>query len=342
MGNRFSDTIREIPVIQIRPNAIIEYLEPVCGYYGHGGESHIEEANKAKEEAYSGELKDAAAKRLKKAVNLLVMSSEKGYIYNPVTQKQQYFQIAFITLTISSKYQLLTASEAHKRLLEPFLQWLRRVKKCNSYIWKAELQARGQIHYHITLGRFILFNEIRDKWNYLQRQAGLLEDYYEENKHYNPNSTDVHSVKGIRNICSYLCKYIAKEQSSNSVMKAEFGKEQPLKEAEVWGNLLSCYPINNIRDVRTVGKVWDCSNNLKKGKYYTTGLSQSHESILEEALKNRVSKLIKGGRYKIHLLGKKESTEVLSEIEKDEFKRQMRNIQEDILIEGKKGSEATR
>lgn len=133
-------------------------------------------------------------------------------------------------------------------LLKPLLQWLSKVKGFQFYIWKAELQARGQVHYHITSNQFIYWKELRDKWNYLQRRAGYLDNYYKKHGHYNANSTDVHKVYNDENISGYLEKYISKTQSGAAIN----------------------------------GKIWDCSNSLKGKKLFETNYYPYHQKDIME------------------------------------------------------------
>lgn len=197
---------------------------------------------------YSGKMTVGAKKRLTKAVSLLVQASPTRYIYNPVSQRKQRFKLSFITLTVSSSDRMLTAKEAHKLLLEPFLLWLRRHESVTSYVWKAELQKRGQIHYHITTDQFVMYTRIRDKWNELQAIHGLLDEYRAKHGHNNANSTDVHSVKKVNNFERYMVKYMSK---------------------------------SNDNDEATDGKVWDCSVNLKRHKYYTTAVTYGIERTIK-------------------------------------------------------------
>lgn len=331
MGNRLPDTIaNSIAIIQIRPQCIVEYYECLVRGRRWPHFDHIEEANEAKEELYGGQITSGSAKRLKKAVNLLIMSSVKEWIYNPCTQKHQPFQLGFLTLTISDKYCFLTAEECYDRLLKYFLQWLRRVKKCTSYIWKAELQQRGTIHYHLTVNKFIEHGDIRHKWNELQQREGLLTDYYQEHGHYQPNSIDIHSVLTVNNVAAYICKYVAKEQDADPIMKVESTNDSPLKEDERWGNILSCYPENHIHTVRTKGKIWDCSENLKKKKYWTTVMNSNHDKILAEAELQGLTKVIQGDNYKLHLMNESDPLEVLSEDEIKEFNQHMKEVREGV------------
>lgn len=318
--------VRSIPVIQIRPNAIIEYQEWLQLGRRSFTSSQIAELEKKLENAYSGQMTDNAAKRLKKAINLLIMSTPRKWMYNPVTQQSQIFHLAFLTLTVSAKHTFLTADEAYNRLLKHFLQWLRRTKKVNSYIWKAELQKRGQIHYHITMGNFVLFNEIRDKWNELQRREGLLDEYYEEHKHYDANSIDIHSVMKIDNLAAYIVKYMAKGTEKDPVMLVDCAKDQPLRDDEIWGAILSGYPANTIAEARTVGKVWDCSTSLKKAKYWNTALEPAHEWTLQKAAGEGLIKTIDGGHYKIHIMKDQNPLEILSSSELERYKTHMEAI----------------
>lgn len=230
--------------------------------------------------AYSGQVTKGARKRITKAVSLLIQSTPKRRVYNPVIGKNHSFQLSFITLTVSSIDRLITAKDAHKLLLEPFLLWLRRHHQMKSYVWKAENQLRGQIHYHITTDAFVVHTALRDKWNELQLKAGLLDDFEKRRGHRNPNSTDIHSVKKIKNMESYLVKYMSKPGNRTKALSTwikKYGKKASA------GKNYTALPKNyfkHIYNARTIGKVWDCSKNLKEAKYFTTALVFDIERII--------------------------------------------------------------
>ena len=198
--------------------------------------------------AYSGQMTTGARKRITKAVNLLTMIATPKRIYNEVLQREVTHRLSFITLTISENTRNLTAKEAYKTLLEKFLLWMKRTKGVKHYIWKAELQNRGQIHYHITTTSFLNWKEIRQKWNRLQIEAGLLEDFYARYGHNDPNSTDVHEVYTKKDLTSYLIKYVSKAG----------GKED-----------------------KTTGKLWDCSESLKDNNYPDYEFTDQQQRFLE-------------------------------------------------------------
>ena len=187
-----------------------------------------------REKAYSGKVTKGAAKRITKAVNLLVMFAPRRMVFNEFVGKEVEHKLSFITLTVSDNTQNYTAKEAYEKLLKPMLRYLVRNCGMSTYIWKAELQKRGQIHYHITTPSFISYVQIRKEWNRLQRISGMLDSFYDRYGHCDPNSTDIHKVFKLDDITSYLIKYLAKAESEKDSTK---------------------------------GKVWDCSLNLKQAKY---------------------------------------------------------------------------
>ena len=230
---------------------------------------------------YSGTVSTHVKKRIQKAVDLFLQLSPKRILFNPVTQNSYPFQLSFITLTISNNDFTIPGKQAYELLLKPFIQWLTKTKKVSTYIWKAEMQKRGQIHYHITLNQFIHFKEIQEKWNYLQRKNNLLDMYYLNNSHYNPNSTDVHSVKNIKNISGYLTKYLSKTGSESFEETYYNSKEVVLVDEVYEGNILSCYPACEFHRYEIGGKTWDCSDNLRGKKFYDMMIDSKAGSMLD-------------------------------------------------------------
>jgi hypothetical protein len=251
-----------------------------------------------REKKYSGNMSAGAKKRLTKAITLLVQCSKKRWIYNEVCKKMVLHQLAFITLTVSDPQQKLSGKEAYSKLLSHFLAWLRRTKKVNTYIWKAELQQNGQIHYHITTPAFINYQEIRDKWNNLQRKAGLLDKYAKEHKHFDANSTDVHAVHNINDMAAYLIKYIAKSEQN----KEQLG-----------------------------GKVWDCTDNLSKAKYYSLPLADHHQKFIELAADNDLCKCHHEERFSIIKFFEPPEGYLLSEREFKEYRTYLEVIGSTII-----------
>jgi hypothetical protein len=210
---------------QIKYGSVLSYWEYVDNTYPRNAHTIREK------KTYSGEMTIHSKKRIARAIHTLLLSSPIHDIYNPVANVYHPFKINFITLTIPNKD--VDHTYARQTSLQPFIRWMREKHNVKSYVWKAELQERGTIHYHITTNKFILYTEIRNHWNSLLNKNGLLSDYFKRYHNTNPNSTDVHSVYNLKDIANYLIKYVSKNGS------------------------------------RINGKVWDCSLNLKSNKYFT-------------------------------------------------------------------------
>jgi len=237
--------------IQIRHKSLILYeLQDSTGYrWSRTKQQKAIQIKEVKETTYSGKLTKGAKKRLSKAIDLLCQTVRPKSIYNEVTGRQITHRLSFITLTISQK-ENITARESYDKGFKHFIQWLRRTKKVTTYVWKCEVQKRGQIHYHITTPSFIHYQEIRDKWNNIQRQNDWTNDYFKLKGHHNPNSTDIKEVRKVSNLSAYLIK--------------EFCK--------------------TIQNPETEGKIWDCSLNLKKWKYYTITETTDKTEILSDMI----------------------------------------------------------
>lgn len=246
------------------------------------------------QKAYSGYMTKGSQKRITKAVNLLVMLAKPKWLYSEVLGKDVLHKLSFITLTISTDERNLTAREAYDNLLKPFLQWLTKTKGVRHYIWKAELQKRGQIHYHITTTSFINWTEIRMKWNRLQSGYGLLDKYIEQHKHANPNSTDIHEVYKIDDVTSYLIKYIAKADS---------------------------------KEDKTTGKLWDCSQSLKQSKYPDYEVTNGQQAFFEALLKANILNIKHTDFCTILNIPKQPGCELLSQSALENYYKEILRIQ---------------
>lgn len=271
------------------------YDEPVYSRERPKSELRAQNLREKRIQRYAGKITEGSKKRLTKAITLLVQSAKHQWIENPITKQMHYHKLSFITLTVSTTEQNLSAKEAYDKLFKHFLQWLRRTKKVTTYVWKAELQKRGQIHYHITLPDWIHWQEIRDKWNNLQRSAGITDAFYNDHGHYDPNSTDIHAVRGIDKLASYLVKYMTKGESDES---------------------------------HTEGKVWDCSDNLKKGRYFTVEMTNERREVIKAELNAQRAKQRVGDRFAIVIFHAKEAKDILTESEKKLYTEHMRCIRE--------------
>jgi hypothetical protein len=128
-----------------------------------------------------GYLSDAACKKLRKKVNFMVYVS-KYKIHVPSFDKDYFkFDINLITLDLPSK-QVHSDQFLKRHCLQVFIQYMERHFKMDTYIWKAEAQENGNIHFHITANVFIPYMTIRDVWNRILEKYGYIDAFSRSQK----------------------------------------------------------------------------------------------------------------------------------------------------------------
>jgi hypothetical protein len=224
----------KIPYFQVRTDCLL--------YYEMADYSKKPVLDNLKLPSYSGSVTDSVRKRILKTIDIFLQKTPQRIIFNPVAKCLHPFRLGFMTLTISDENEIDGAT-AYKHLLKPLIRSLQRITKF-SYIWKAEFQKRGQLHYHLVVNEFIHWRFIRSTWNKLQYKLGILAKFGVKFRHYDPNSVDIHSVKHVRNFTAYLAKYLSK------------GNAKKLK-----------------------GKTWDCSKDLNGNRFSFTPTNQQCISV---------------------------------------------------------------
>ena len=179
---------------------------------------------------YQGHLTPGAKKRLKRAIQLIVAIAEPKKAMNFKLNKEFKFRLNFITLTLPVKQGPHTDKELKKLVLDVWLKAAKRRFKLRSYIWRAERQKNGNLHFHLVTDTYIPYDELRDTWNLRLNRLQYIDLFEKKHGHRHPNSTDVHAIKNVRNLAGYFAKYMAKDAPM----------DQPV-----------------------TGKLWDCSKNLK-------------------------------------------------------------------------------
>lgn len=256
-----------IPMIKITPSYI-------CGYHQYCGEkrkiwqNHLftgigddrkEATGREQQQAYTGEITESARKKLSAACDILFALAKRKKVKIPSTGKNFTYRIALVTLTLSAPQEAISDREIKKVLLEPFLRHFR-AKGMLNYVWKAERQKNGNIHFHILTDSWVDKNDCKDYWNRLQARLGFIEKFYHKNGHRHPNSTDVKSVKDDNGMKNYLLKYMLKEVDKGQQL--EIGRSIERKDT---------------------GKVWDCSLNLKSKNTTTAPIEDNEFELLTEA-----------------------------------------------------------
>lgn len=181
---------------------------------------------------HDGVLSSKAIGKMKNAINWMLCSAEDKPVYNKKFNSWFTFKVNFITLTLPDTSQKIDNRKLQTLLLNPLLTYLRRYKGLKNYVWKLEFQKNGKLHVHFVSDVFIHHAVIRSAWNRILSNNKYLIDFKKKFNHENPNSTDVHSIRKIKNLAAYLAKYMSKNQLELSQIKGRiWGCNRELSQA---------------------------------------------------------------------------------------------------------------
>ena len=309
-----------IPTLAIHPHQINFYneihWEPFkpsrnkISYPGQNNEHGAEHLLQSKRTA-QGKVSKVAKRKMSKSIDYLLLLANEKYIEPYMTGKAFNFKVAFITLTLPSA-QIHEDNEIKRKCLNSFIIEIQKRYKVKNYVWRAELQQNGNIHFHLLIDKFIHWNEIRNRWNRIINKLGYVDRYREKMKEFfksgfqirtdleknwsiekqkasykrnkltdftNPNSTDIHSLKKIRNIKLYLTKYLTKNP----------GTSEQITDNE-----------DNTRQQN--GRIWGASNNLQNLKGCQIQLDSELEQELSKVVNQSGCFSINDTYYSVHYI----------------------------------------
>ena len=227
----------------------------------------------------NGNVSDIARRKIMKALDYLLLISQEKKVTNRTSGRKLQFKIAFITLTLPSS-QKHTDKEIKNTCLNQFIIEIKKYYYVKNYLWRAEKQKNGNIHFHIIVDKFIPYQELRDRWNRIINKLGYVDSYrdnmqtfykdgfrlhqnllgtwsakqqraaYERGArtHWNsPNSTDIHSVQKIHNIKAYVSKYMTKNDKPDKTDN-DTTQGYSSQTGRIWG---SNQELGNIKGAQT-------------------------------------------------------------------------------------------
>lgn len=282
-----------IPCISIKPGYLTFYALPIRT----DQKIHISDITREnlKKNSPCGEISFKARRRISQAIDwLLYMSTDKTF-YSPKHKRSFTFKLNFVTLTLASK-QVHSDQFIKNRLLNQFLLEIKRDYGVRRYLWRAESQHNGNIHFHLITDKFIAWSAIRKTWNRIQNKVGYIDTYgCEMREHHkdgfkarpelfktwdlasqkraykaglhgnwaNPNSTDIHSIYKIKNLSAYLSKYFTKEQSYS--LKRTGAKMSYPATQKHDNTVFTICCVERVSLFRSIdGKLWGLSHSLSK------------------------------------------------------------------------------
>ena len=180
---------------------------------------------------HSGEMSPQAKQKLRTAVDWLYCSAKEKWSYSKTTNKYHKWKLNFITLTLPTQSGM--NDKQVKSILNSWLMYAKTAYGLRSYVWRAEAQKNGNIHFHITSDCYIWKTSLQHSWNRLLKKNNLL------NGHENPPSTKIHSVYKIKNMAAYLVKYFSKPQHESRIIQGRlWGCSQTLSSIKPFKHLM--------------------------------------------------------------------------------------------------------
>lgn len=203
----------------------------------------------------------------------------------------------FITLTLPGE-QMHSDKDLHATCLNRFMTMIKRTQGVKNYVWRAERQENGNLHYHIIVDKFIGHKLVRQYWNTIMEDKGYIDIYrknqskthekgfkyidkknkkWNYNKQYkaylqgvsenwsNPNSTDIHSLKNIEDISSYICKYTTKGDEYDKMEQLKKSLENNSIDESYYNEQMEIVE-EKISKCKIDGRIWGCSDEIKEIK----------------------------------------------------------------------------
>lgn len=269
-----------IPRVTIHPDKICLYKEvqwSPCKVYRQFDLENNEEQQQANESFLrsqrknNGFLSKIATRKLFKAIDYLIITSDKKKVFSKLQKKYITYRIVFVTLTLPSR-QIHSDKKITNTCLNQLFVELAKYHNVKKYVWRAEKQHNGNIHYHILINQFIEYQELRKRWNRICNKLGYVDQYQKKMKEFysegfrptnfecdkrsiedqrkayvigqksnwtSPNSTDIHNTRKVTDIKKYVGKYMCKNPDVN----------------------LESNDIDNSTQIVN-GRLWSCSQNL--------------------------------------------------------------------------------
>ena len=313
----------------------------ICTWLEYVGDGHKKRSDnptfrQMPDAQVKGLMTQGATKRIRKYLDLWFNAIHAHrQKFNAKNFKHKHF-LTFVTLT-------LPASQVHndpfikRYIFWPWLEIIKRYYGVQEYIWRAEKQTNGNIHFHILIDKFIKHELVRFHWNYHLSKYGYIDAYAairsklvplelallkyfkpelepfqcktrinialqsylcnscinqeyipalnqfskylqtrppgitfkniadritldQRNGFKNPNSSDIHAPHKIKNLVSYVIKYMSKKKGSSE------------------------------KELAISGRCWGRSDGLNKLEYFTTCEDSETQRILQSKALARVSK----------------------------------------------------
>lgn len=288
-----NDTLLSQYFCSIRPGYISTYYEPLERKPPSFRE--LENRENLLYNWHRGEISKKARVKIRNVIDWLVFLSTNKFAYEKKTGKKVRFKLSFITLTLASP-QIHSDFVIKYMLLNHFLIEFSKKFNVDMYVWRAESQKNGRIHFHITTNKFVPWWLVRDMWNRIQDKLGYVSRYRQRmdvffkdgfkvrndlldswsledqkkaykkgisNNWCDPNSVDVHPVRKDKDISWYLSKEFTKNlPTGNNGSHPLSCSVQYIYNKKLFLDFKELKEYGEYRPIS--GRLWGCSSKLSK------------------------------------------------------------------------------
>lgn len=317
-----------IPQVSIHPDRINVYSTVE---YPHFRPSHAKSNQnlKGNRETF-GRLSMQASRKLTKAADYLCYMATPKEQANRWQGKNCKFRLTFVTLTLSSA-QIHPDNIIKALFLNQFLTEAKKRWNVSRYVWRAEKQLNGNIHFHILTDKFIPWSELRDVWNRIQNKLGYVDRYRDNLRKFhaggfhprkdllkfwpmesqikaykfglktdwnNPNSTDIHNLRHVGNVKRYVAKYMSKNASERiRLVRVKFLHECLMDRINLSDEQLQEY--EELREYFNEGRIWSCSADLVNIRGGNDIIDNEIEQEIKKIQESSLSRTYRSDHYTV-------------------------------------------
>jgi len=275
---------------------------------------------------HTGIVSKKAVKRLYTAMDWLLLIARNKWAENGHNHRYFKYKLGLLTLTLPAQ-QMHTDNEIKHKALNNFFTQLRQRFELQNYLWKAEKQKNGSIHFHIVFDKYIDYSVLQGIWNKILDGLGYIEAYRNNQKEFhskgfrprpelfrswslenqikayksgqitnwsNPSSTvDIHSLKKIRNAKAYLAKYLTKNNDTYSAFKLAKSKAIAANNGHSLEPDVATALYDSVKKMMQVqGNIWYISQSLSKLKQVQCSNDVELTAELEQLIEKFPDKVI--------------------------------------------------
>jgi len=264
-------------------------------------------------------------------LTLTLPSKQIMHPYDPRPNEKKWHRlpnskIKFFVINPLSKQAQSDLFIKHKALNNFFTQ-LRTRFELQNYLWKAEKQKNGSIHFHIVFDKYIDYSVLQGIWNKILDGLGYIEAYRNNQKAFhkngfrprpelfrswslknqieayksgqvsnwsNPSSTvDIHSLKKIRNAKAYLAKYLTKNNDTYAAFKIAKASAITANNGHSLEPSVAAALYDSVKKMMQVqGNIWYISQSLSKLKQVQCSNDVELTAELEQLIEKFPDKVI--------------------------------------------------